>query len=186
MKLLIIGATGNIGRLVTPQLAERHEVITAGKTSGDVLADISSASSITSLFERVQQIDACICLAGDSYTGSLTDMTDDDLNLGISHKLLGQVNLVRMGLPYLSDGGSFTLISGKMGDKPSLNAAGKAMVNGAVNSFVLAASLEMPRDIRINVVSPAKVADVPIQDLVDAFLKSIEGTANGEILRVNY
>lgn len=113
-------------------------------------------------------------------------MKSEDLNLGINNKLIGQVNLVLIGHQYLNDCGSFTLISGKMGDKPSRFSAGKAMVNGAINSFVLAAALEMPRGIRINTISPAKVADIAIEDLNAAYLKSIEGNINGEIIKVNY
>lgn len=186
MKILIIGAQGNIGRLIVPKLIEKHEVITAGRISGDIQVDISSAASIAAMFEKVGKIDACVCLAGDSYGGELLSMTEENLHLGIHHKLLGQVNLVLRGHHFLNNEGSFTLISGKMGDQPTKHSAGKAIANGAVNSFVRAASLEMPRGIRINVVSPAKVVDIPVNDLVSAFLQSIEGTANGEILKVNY
>lgn len=186
MKILIIGATGAIGKIITPILEQKHEVITAGRNSGDIKVDLSSASSIEAMFNQVKNIDACVCVAGDSYTGDLLSLTEENLNLGIKNKLIGQANLVLIGQNYLNDNGSFTLTSGKMGDKPAKNAAGKAIVNGGVNSFGLAASLEMPRGLRINVVSPAKVADIPMNDLIKGYLKSIEGIANGEIIKINY
>lgn len=186
MKILIIGAKGNIGSIITKRLALQHEVITAGRNSGQLTVDLSSTASIKALFTKIKKIDACVCVAGESYSGELFAMDKEDLNLGISNKLLGQVNLVLIGHDYLNDGGSFTLISGKMGHMPSKYSAGKAMINGGINSFVLAAALEMPRGIRINAISPGKVADIPSEDLIDAYLKSIEGKINGEIVRVNY
>lgn len=186
MKILIIGANGAVGKIITGALAKKHEIITAGRHSGDLHADLSSPASITQMFTKLQKIDACICVAGQSAGGDLFSMSQEDLQLGIRDKLLGQVHLVLTGTPYLNDHGSFTLISGKMGDQPSKHSAGKAMSNGGVNSFVRAAALDMPRGIRINAVSPAKISDIPDQDLISAYLKSIEGDVNGEIIKVNY
>ncbi|MNR03640.1 short chain dehydrogenase [compost metagenome] len=116
----------------------------------------------------------------------MLSLDEKKLNIGIQNKLLGQINLVLIGQKYLSDNGSFTLTSGKMGDKPLKNNISKAIVNGAINSFVFAASLELDRGIRINAISPSKVADIPIEDLINAYAKSIEETINGEIIKVNY
>lgn len=186
MKILIIGATGTIGKILVPALSKNHEVITAGRNSGDVKVDISSEDSIKTMFSQVGTIDACICAAGDSYSGPLLSMTEEKINIGIKNKLQGQANLVIIGEKYLTDNGSITLTSGKMGDKPGINAAGKAMANGGVNSFVLAAAQEMTRGIRLNVISPSKVADIPVNDLIGGYMKSIEGNANGEIIKINY
>lgn len=186
MKILIIGAGGNLGKIITSKLAHGHEIITAGRNSGAVQVDLSSPAAIRAMFSKTGKIDACVCVAGDSYSGELFSMQPQDLNLGIQNKLSGQVNLVLIGHEYMNDGGSFTLISGKMGDRPTKFSAGKALVNGGINSFVLAAALEMPRTIRINAVSPGKVSDIPIAALTAAYLRSIEGDINGEILRVNY
>ena len=186
MKILLIGAGGTIGKIISPGLAEKHEIITAGRNSGDITVDVSSVASIENMFEKVRKVDACVCVAGDSYAGDLLSMTEGNLNVGIKNKLLGQVNLVLIGQNYLNENGSFTLTSGKTGDKPSKNSAGKAIANGGINSFVMAASLEMQRGIRINVVSPAKVSDIPVADLINGYMKSIKGPSNGEIIKINY
>lgn len=139
MKILIVGASGTIGKIITAKLSKKHEIIMAGRNSGDIRVNILSADSIKNMFQQVSSIDACICVAGDSETCDLLILKEEQLNVGIKSKLLGQVNLVLIGQNYLNDNGSFTLTSGKMGDKPTKGATGKAFVNGAVNSFVLAA-----------------------------------------------
>lgn len=186
MKILLIGANGNIGKLIYPVLAEKHEVVTAGRTHGDHKVDISSFSSIEDLFKHLTNIDAVICAAGDSISNELPLMNAEKYMSGIQHKLMSQINLVLIGMKFLNDNGSFTLISGKMGEKPAKGSSGKAVANGAINSFVLGAAQEMPRGIRINVVSPSKLADIPAADLVAGYLKSIDTLCNGEIIRIGY
>jgi hypothetical protein len=45
---------------------------------------------------------------------------------------------------------------------------------------------EMPRGIRINVISPSKITDIATEDLIKGYLKSIATSANGEIIRIGY
>lgn len=186
MRILLIGASGEIGKIIKPVFAKNHEITSAGRNSGDFHVNIADVNSIEKLFQQIGNIDACICVAGDCYTGDLLSLDEEKLNIGIQNKLLGQINLVLIGQKFLNENGSFTLTSGKMGDKPVKNNSAKAIVNGGINSFVLATSLELERGIRINAVSPAKVADIPIEDLENAYLKSVEGSANGQIIKVNY
>ncbi|KRB54028.1 short chain dehydrogenase [Flavobacterium sp. Root186] len=186
MRILLIGANGTIGKILNPALAKNHEIISAGRNSGDFKIDLSDLNSIEKLFSEVKNIDSCICVAGDCYTGDLHSLDEEKLNIGIQNKLLGQVNLVLIGQKYLNEHGSFVLTSGKMADKPVKNNVSKAIVNGGINSFVLSASLELERGIRINAISPAKVLDIPAEDLIKAYTKSIEGAINGEIIKVNY
>lgn len=186
MKIIVIGAGGAIGKIITPALGLHHEVITVGRSSGTIVADISSSLSLKNLFEQVANVDAVICVAGDSVTDHLFSMNEDKYGIGIGQKLMAQINLVLIGAKYLNDNGSFTLISGKMGEKPAKGSSGKAVANGGVNSFVLAAAQEMPRGIRLNVVSPSKISDINPEELVSAYTKSLESDINGEIIRIGY
>jgi NAD(P)-dependent dehydrogenase (short-subunit alcohol dehydrogenase family) len=186
MRILLIGANGTIGKILNPALAKNHEIISAGRNSGDFKMDLSDLKSIEKLFKEVKNIDTCICVAGDCYTGDLFSLDEEKLNIGIQNKLLGQVNLVLIGQKYLNENGSFVLTSGKMADKPVKNNISKAIVNGGINSFVLSASLELERGIRLNAISPAKVSDIPAEDLINAYTKSIKENINGEIIKVNY
>jgi len=198
MRILIIGGQGTIGKKVAAALANAHEVIIAGRNSGDVRVDISSAASIRNLFQQLRMIDACICTAGTGYYGDFSTMTEEHMQAGIRGKLLGQVNTVLIGKDYLSPGGSFTLTSGVASEQPARNGATVAMINGAINSFVLAAAQELTNDKRINAVSPGLVEDsmeryghlfpgynaVPMQRVVNGYRLSVEGAVNGRIIKV--
>lgn len=197
MKILLIGGHGTIGKRLTAALSAKHELIVAGRNSGDIRVDISSPASIENMFKQLQTIDACVCTAGTGYYGDFASMTQQHMLPGIEGKLLGQVNLVLIGKEYLSEGGSFTLTSGIAAEYPARNGSCVAMINGAINSFVLAASQELKQDKRINAVSPGLVEDsaekygaffpgynlVPMQKVVNAYLLSVEGAVNGKILK---
>jgi NAD(P)-dependent dehydrogenase (short-subunit alcohol dehydrogenase family) len=198
MKILVIGGGGTIGRKVTSALSVRHEVIVGGRNSGDVQVDISKAGSIEKMFRQLGIIDACICTAGTGYYGDFETMTQDHMTPGINGKLMGQINLVLIGKQYMTAGGSFTLTSGIAAVHPARNGSCVAMINGAVNSFVLAAAQELKQDKRINAVSPGLVEDskdryaaffpgynfAPMEKVVNAYILSVEGAVNGEILKV--
>lgn len=198
MKIILIGGHGTIGKTVAAALAPRHEVITAGRSNGDIRVDITSEESIEKMFRELKSVDACICTAGTGYYGDFTIMRQQHMMPGIQGKLMGQVNLVLIGKDYLTEGGSFTLTSGVASELPAKNGTCVSMINGAVNSFVLGASQELKRDQRINAVSPGLVEDsgerygalfpgynlVPMQRVVNAYLLSVEGAVNGRIIKV--
>lgn len=198
MKILIVGGNGTIGSRVSAHFAKNHEVITAGRHSGDVTLDMADSGSILSMFEQIGKTDAVICTAGDAKWADFQTMTEDDFYIGINNKLMGQVNLVRIGKEYMHTGGSFTLSTGILADHPVLMSTSPAMVNGGIHSFVKAASLELKNNIRINVVSSGLVEDavdhygaffpghnpIPMTKVVNGFVKSVEGAGTGEIIRM--
>ena len=198
MKILIIGGNGTIGKKVKHRFAENHEVIVAGRTSGDVTVDIASSDSITAMLDVVGKVDAIVNVAGDAKWDKFDALTEDDFYIGIRSKMMGQVNLVRLGRAFLNDGGSITLTTGILADEPVDMTTSAAMVNGAIQSFVMAAALEMDRGIRVNVVSADLVEDayekykeyfpgntpVSMNKVVDGYLKSVMGKLNGQILRI--
>jgi NAD(P)-dependent dehydrogenase (short-subunit alcohol dehydrogenase family) len=198
MKILIIGGHGTIGKKVSERLASNHEVIIAGRSSGDVIVDIASLDSIATMFKAVGKVDAIINVAGDAKWAKFDSLTEDDFYIGIRSKMMGQVNLVRVGKDYLNDGGSVTLTTGILADEPVDMTTSAAMVNGAIQSFVMAVALELERGVRVNVVSADLVEDayekykdyfpgntpVPMRKVVDGYVKSVFGKLNGQILRI--
>lgn len=198
MKILIIGGNGTIGKTVSAHFSKQHEVIIGGRTSGDVTADIDDSASLKAMFESVGKVDAIICIAGDAKWGEFYSMTEDDFYIGIKSKLMGQINLVRIGKDYLNEGGSFTLTTGITADHPVNMTTSPAMVSGGIHSFVKAASLELKNSLRINVVSSGLVEDaidkyeaffpgdnpIPMKKVVNGYVKSVMGKGNGQIIRM--
>lgn len=198
MRILIIGANGTIGKKLTPALAERHEVLTAGRNSGDYRVDVTSPESIKQLFTQVNNIDACICIAASGPMDNFETLTEAQLLDDMKGKLFGQLNLVLLGQHWLNAGGCFTLTSGVFADVPYKGVTGGAVTSGALHSFTLAAALELKDKIRVNCVSPGMAEDsakdyghlfpglnaVPMQQLVDAYVQSVESTDSGVIYRV--
>ena len=198
MKILIIGGNGTIGKKVTERLSVKHEVIVAGRNSGDVTVDFSDSKSIKSMFESVGKLDAIVAIAGDAKWDKFNNLSEDDFYIGIKSKLMGQVNVVRIGKDYLNKKGSITLSTGILADDPVDMTTSAAMVNGGIHSFVKAVALELENGIRINAVSSDLVEDayekykdyfpgntpVSMDKIVDGYVKSIEGKITGRILRI--
>jgi NAD(P)-dependent dehydrogenase (short-subunit alcohol dehydrogenase family) len=198
MRVLIAGASGTIGRAVKEELEQRHEVITAGRTSGDVRLDITDSASIRAAFAEVGPVDAVVSTTGTVKFAPFNEMEAADYEIGLRDKLMGQVNLVLIGRDSISDGGSFTLTTGALDRDPIVGGSSASMVNGAVNAFVMAAAIEMPRGQRINAVSPGVIEEamevyapyfrgfqpVPAARAALAYSKSVEGARTGVVFRV--
>jgi NAD(P)-dependent dehydrogenase (short-subunit alcohol dehydrogenase family) len=196
MRIVVIGATGTIGKEVVKALARKHQIVRVGRHSGDFQVDIASKTSIEQLFPRVGSFDAVICTAGEAKAGRLGNLTDEDFMLSLTNKLMGQVNLVRVGRPYINDNGSFTLTSGVLSREPIPGTAAISMVNAAVEAFARAAALEMERGIRINAVCPVWATEtlqalgmdaaekMPAAKFVPAYRESVEGHDTGAVLDV--
>src|SRR5579883_2097650 len=109
MKNIVVGGTGTIGKAGVKGLAQRHTVIVAGHSHGDVKVDITDTQSIEHMYKSVGPVDAVVSTVGKVHFGEFTEMTKENYFIGLNDKLMGQVNLVLVGLHHLNDKGSFTL-----------------------------------------------------------------------------
>ncbi len=194
MRIIVIGATGTIGKAVAAALGGRHELVRVGHRGGELQVDIADQGSIEGLFEAVGRFDALVSAAGQARFGPLEGLTDEDFRFSLAHKLMGQVNLVRAGLARIEDGGSFTLTSGVLAGEPMPGSAAISLVNAALEGFGRAAALEAPRGIRVNVVSPPWVSEtleamgrdpqggLPAAQVARAYVESVEGGRSGAVL----
>jgi NAD(P)-dependent dehydrogenase (short-subunit alcohol dehydrogenase family) len=194
MRIIVIGATGTIGKAVVEALAGRHEVIRVGHRGGDYQVDMASRESIEQLFQAVGEFDALVSAAGQAKFGALDGLSDGDFQFSLGSKLMGQVNLVRLGLAHVGDGGSFTLTSGVLASEPTPGSSAISLVNGGLEAFAGAAALDLPRGVRVNVVSPPWVSEtleamgrdgaagLPAAQVARAYVESVEGSQNGEVL----
>ncbi len=194
MKIILVGASGTIGKAIAEELGKNHKIIRAGRNGQDVKVDITSVDSIKNMYQQVGKVDAVVNAAGGANFAPVTELTPELNEMGIESKMKGQVNLVLLGMDYVHDKGSFTLTTGVMMDDPIAQGASAAMANGGVKAFVKASSIELPRGIRINSVSPNilqesfdKLGDffrgfeaVPASRVALAYKKSVEGLQTGQ------
>jgi len=198
MRIAIVGASGTIGQTVVEALSGGHELVRIGAHSGDFQLDIADPESIRGTLQAVGRIDALAVAAGGVAFGEFTEMSDEQWQFSLSNKLMGQINLVRHGLDHVSDGGSFTLVTGMLSHDPIPWSTAATTVNGAIEAFVVGAAIALPRGVRINAVSPSvleasaeKYADffpgyMPVSGhrVGQAYRKSIMGAQTGKVYRV--
>ncbi|CAB3888321.1 MULTISPECIES: short chain dehydrogenase [Achromobacter] len=197
MKIILIGATGTIGRAVAEELGQRHDIITVGKTNGQHQVDVTRSDSIRALFERVGKVDAIVSTTGALHFGPLAEMNAEQFKIGLHNKLLGQVDLALIGQHYLNAGGSITLTSGIVSDEPIRFGANASAVNSAIDGFVRGAAVEL-QGLRINAVSPTVLEEsmpsygpyfpgfeaAPAARVALAYRRSVEGAQTGRVIRV--
>ena len=192
MKIILLGASGIIGSEIDKALSPNHEMVRAGR-NGDVKVDYTDTQSVNAMFKQVKKFDALIVTVGrDSAFKPYEELTDEDFDYGFQRKFMAQINLVRIGTPYANDSASFTLSSGYLSDYPNPASAATGPFNAAVDSFARTVGPMLPRGIRLNVVSPAPVVSpdeagrgvVTAVQAAAGYIQSIEGTMNGEVLRM--
>lgn len=198
MKILVVGASGTLGKAITERLGQHHHIISAGRNSGDHRVDLRDDASVAGLFAAVGRVDALVSAAGSVHFGPLTEMTAAQFDVGLQDKLLGQIRLALIGQHHLADGGSITLTTGILAEQPIRLGANATAVNAAVEGFVRAAACELPRGLRINAVSPTVLSEawdayadffpgfepVPAARAALAFQRSIEGLQTGQVYKV--
>lgn len=195
MRILIVGASGHVGTAATEALRAKHEVVGVSRSSTPSV-DLLDPDSISRAFAELGTFDAVVSAFGSAPFAPATELTPEDLQAAFTGKVLSQINLVRIGLEHVRDGGSFTLTSGILAREPLPTGAAAAMANGAIESYVISAGGELPRGIRLNAVSPTVLASAtgyhdifpgfePVSDyrVGLAFLRSIEGNATGRVYR---
>ena len=194
MRILLIGGTGTIGKAIYDLLSTTHEVVRASRNGEELTVDISSPESIQQMYAKAGRFDALISAAGAARFVPLAKLSEEDFSFCLANKLMGQVNLVRLGAETIADGGSFTLTSGILSQYPMPGSAAISLVNAGLEGFARAAALELPRGVRINVVSPPWVREtleamgrdplpgMPAAKVAQAYRESVEGSRSGEVL----
>ena len=198
MRILIVGGSGTVGQAAAKELAKRHEIVRAGRSSGDLTVDVMNDDSVKAMYAKLGQVDAIVTCVGHVHFGPVATMSPEQFRKGLNDKLMGQVNLVLLGMNNVNDNGSFTLTSGILDRDPVRQGANAAAVNGAIGGFVKGAAIEMPRGIRINAVSPGLLEEsavkydgfVPGHETVSAarvglaYAKSVDGALTGQVISV--
>lgn len=199
MRVLIIGASGTLGQAAVEALKGRHEIITAGRSSGDVKVDLTNRASIEQMYKQAGKLNAVVACTGHAHFGPLATMTEAQFMHGLTDKLMGQVNVVLIGQSLINDGGSFTLTGGVLDRDPIRKGVNASTVNGALNAFAMSAAIDLQRGIRINVVSPTVLeasaqkydgffpGHLPVSSarVGLAYVKCVEGAITGQVIKLD-
>jgi NAD(P)-dependent dehydrogenase (short-subunit alcohol dehydrogenase family) len=199
VRILVVGGEGTVGKAAISDLQKRHDIVTAGRTSGDVNVDAMDETSVLAMFKATGKIDAVIVTTGHTHFGPVADMTPELFRKGVNDKLMGQINVALIGQHHVNDSGSITLTSGVTNRDFIRKGANASAVNGALDDFARGASIEMPRGIRINVVSPGLLEDSAVKyegffpghqpvsaaQVSLAYTKSVESALTGQVITVD-
>src|SRR6267142_569792 len=199
MKILLIGANVTIGELVQKSLAGAgHEIVKVGRKSGAFRVEIENRESVGKLYQAVGSFDAVAIAAGEVAFAPLSELTAEKWQFSLGSKLLGQINMVEEAIPFINERGSFTLISGVLNDEPIFAGVAASTVSGALEGFVRAAAIELPKRLRINVVSPTILREsearlgpffpgmIPVEGwkVGQAYKRAILGAQTGRVYKI--
>jgi NAD(P)-dependent dehydrogenase (short-subunit alcohol dehydrogenase family) len=200
MKLILIGANGKIGELVQKALAGAgHSIVKVGRKSGDFRVEIDSRESVRKLYQAVGSFDAVAIAAGEVAFAPLSELTAERWQFSLGSKLMGQISLVQEAIPFIKENGSFTLVSGVLNDEPIFAGVAASTVSGALEGFVRASAIELPKGLRINLVNPTILEEsvpsmgslfhgvIPVEGwkVAQAYKRAILGAQTGRVYRVD-
>ena len=192
MKIIIVGASGRIGKEVDNVLSRNHEIVRVGTRGGDVQCDYTSPDSVRNMFENIGEFDSLISvIGGDSVFKPFAELDDEDYRYGFERKFIGQVRFLDLGESFVRDNGSFVFTSGYLCQYPNPYSIATGPLNAAVDTFVQNTAPLLPRGIRINVVSPAPVVDhgeerkgvVTAAETAKFYVEAVENNITGKVLR---
>lgn len=199
MRVVVVGATGTVGRAVVAELAGRHELIRVARSGGDLQLDATDPASIRAGLARIGRFDALVSTMGEVTFAPVAKLDPAGFELGLRSKLMSQIQLVLIGREFIAEHGSFTLTSGIVSKDPVVGGSVASLVNGALEAWVRAAAIELlPERLRINCVSPGLLEETAVRAgaffpghvpvaaarVARAYAKSVEGAQTGQVYEV--
>ena len=192
MKIIIVGASGRIGKEVDKALSNSHDIVRVGVRSGDVQCDYTSPGSVRAMFEKIGEFDSLISVVGgDSAFKPFPELNDEDYKYGFERKFLGQIRFLKLGENFVRDNGSFIFTSGFLSHYPNPFSIATGPLNAAIDTFVTNTAPLLPRSIRINVVSPAPIVEpgqegeglVTAAETAKLYVEAVQSNVNGKVVR---
>ncbi len=192
MKVLVIGASGTIGKAVAQLFKDKGYEVNEASRSTQPGVDFTNPAAIDEFYSQLDEVDAIVTTAGDAAFVSLDKLTEEQIQLSLNSKLMGQINMVRKGLSKLRANGVFVITGGMLAYSPWPQTSMITMVNGGLEGFAKAAALDLTEGRRIVIVHPPWVAETAAAlgmdatpwpnaaKTAEAYLAAIEGSKNGE------
>lgn len=204
MRILVIGATGTVGKNVVRALSTHHdkvgqghlEIISASRSSTAHPVDCRDDASVAALFDKVGTVDAVVSTIGGAKWASATDASLETYASTVNGKLLCQVRITLAARGHVRPGGSITLTSGIVGNFAFPGGSPSAIANIGLDAFVKSAAAELPH-MRLNTVSATVLEEsadayaavfpgfsaVPGAVAAAAFVRSVYGSETGQTIR---
>ena len=179
-KIIVVGATGKLGRVVVEGLQKDYKVIRAGRSGPDLMIDAFDFESVSDVFASVGPFDGLVSCIGGTPFKTFDELTMEDFASGLSTKCFSQLNLAKEAIPFLRENGSITLTSGIIGDEPIIAGSCAAAANGALNMCVSTLAAEYAGKLRINIVSPSIIENSV--DYYGMLFDGFEPTSNESII----
>ena len=195
-KIIVIGATGKLGKVVVEGLQKDYEVIRASRSGPDLKIDAFDFESVSDVLASIGPFDGLVSCIGGTPFKIFDELTMEDFAAGLSTKCFSQLNLAKAAIPFLLENGSITLTSGIIGDEPIIAGSCAAAANGALNMCVSTLAAEYAGKLRINVVSPSIIENsvdhygmlfdgfepTSNQSIIHAYRRTISAPITGQVL----
>lgn len=195
-KILVIGASGLLGKNIVSLMTGKYEILTSSLNDPYFPVDISNEDSLKALFEKVGNVDAIICTAGMVNFVGWDQADASDWQFGLANKLMGQVNILRLGRSFVNQDGAIVLTTGLLAQYPIPGSSIVSAINAAVEATIAALKVELDDSVRIGAVSPGWIAETmsamgmdpspgtPAAEVASKFIDFVESGANGDIISV--
>jgi NAD(P)-dependent dehydrogenase (short-subunit alcohol dehydrogenase family) len=163
---LVTGSTGGIGAAVADLLrAEGAEVVTVGRSGGDIRADLAQPDEPVRVVREVEQrhgrLDVLVNNVGVAYQRTFEEVTDEQWDELWELNVMSYVRTIRAALPGMKErrGGVIVNVSSTAGKRPSASMPDYSVTKAAVLSLSrLIADVYAKDGIRCNAVTPGPTA----------------------------
>jgi NAD(P)-dependent dehydrogenase (short-subunit alcohol dehydrogenase family) len=136
----------------------------AGERGQAIAADVTLEADVAHLFEQSPSVDHVVVTAAELAYQPIRDFQLDAARRALDSKILGALLIAKHAAVRLPPTGSLTFTTGVASERPLPRGSMVAAVNGALNSFVRGAAIELS-PIRVNALSPGWV-DSELWDVI--------------------
>ena len=174
-RILVIGGSSGLGLAIAAATAEAGASVTIASRNEEKLAtvamklngaahtavlDTGDNEQLERFFEKQMIWDHVVVSAAQTKVGSVRGLSLTDAKAAMESKFWGAYRVARV--VRISDGGSLTLVSGFLSERPSATAVLQGAINAALEALARGLALELA-PVRVNAVSPG-IIETPIWD----------------------
>jgi NAD(P)-dependent dehydrogenase (short-subunit alcohol dehydrogenase family) len=168
-KIIVAGGSSGIGLAAGRQFANLQAIVTVTGRNKEKLKKASDAglstapvdsndrAALDQFFKGYGKVDhLIISLSGSKGIGNFADLSLQTLREGFEEKFWPNLNTIQTALPYMSVGGSITLVTAISATAKLPGTSGLGAINGALEIMVGIWAREL-KSIRVNAISPGVV-----------------------------